>query len=258
MAAGVYPADIAIPSLPRAAFLLKRIDGRLEDALAPDATGMISRLLGALLTDRAGTPVDLAAVPLAVHDRLVALVYLAELGPSVKGRADCRGCGESFEFGFSLTELLANQDAAAAEIGPPADDGYWRTAAGVRIRPPTLGDARAEDSETLLSRIAGNPVPIDQHEAVSAFLEQASPLLSLDVETTCPSCRESQPVWFDLARFLLDALATERPFLIREVHLIAARYGWSHGEIMGLRRDDRRAFAALIESERSAALRRAS
>jgi len=59
MAAGVYPADIAIPSLPRAAFLLKRIDGRLEDALAPDATGMISRLLGALLTDRAGTPVDL-------------------------------------------------------------------------------------------------------------------------------------------------------------------------------------------------------
>ena len=258
MTAGVYPADVAIPSLPRAAFLLKRIDGRLESAIVPDATGMISRLLAALLTDKAGAPVDVRTLPLAVHDRLVAQVYLAELGSSVKARARCRGCGESFEFGFSLAELLARQDETAAPIGPPADDGYWRTGDGARIRPPILADVEAGDTATLMDRISADPVDSDQHEAVSAFLEDASPSISLDIATVCPACHEAQPVWFDLARFLLDALAAERPFLIREAHLIAARYGWSHQEIMGLRRDDRRAYAALIESERSAALRRAS
>lgn len=83
-------------------------------------------------------------------------------------------------------------------------------------------------------------------------------MMSLDIATACPECGRAQDVWFDLAAFLIRTLAGERPFLLRETHLLAARYGWSHGEIMALPRDDRRAFAALIESERSAAMRRVS
>ncbi|WP_114952502.1 hypothetical protein [Sphingosinicella terrae] len=258
MGAGVYPADVAIPSLPPARYLLRRIDGRLERAIVPDATGMASRLLEALLTGRDGATVEPVSLPLAVHDRLLALVYCAELGDGVKARARCRSCGDSFELSFSLPDLLASQDEAAAAIGLPGPDGRWTTDSDRRLRPPTLADAGAGAAEDLLARIADGPVAPDEAETLSDFLERASPLLSLDIDTSCPACGERQAVWFDLPRFLLDAIAAERPFLIRETHLVAARYGWSHDEIMALEREERRAFAALIESERSAALRRAS
>ena len=258
MGAGVYPADVAIPSLPPARYLLRRIDGRLERAIVPGATGMASRLLDALLSERDGTKVEPGSLPLAVHDRLLAFVYRAELGDAIKARARCRACGDSFELSFSLPDLLASQDAAAATVGPPGPDGLWTTETDRRLRPPSLADAGAGGAGALLTRIADGPVATDEIAPLSEFLERASPLLSLDIDTSCPACGERQAVWFDLPRFLLDAIAAERPFLIRETHLIAARYGWSHDEIMALEREDRRAFAALIESERSAALRRAS
>lgn len=258
MSAGVYPADIAIPSLPPVRFLLRRLDGRTEAAIAPGQPAMMSRLLAGLVTTREGGQVAVARLATAVHDRLLACLYLAELGSAVACRAVCGQCGRAFEFSFPLATLTARQDEAAAAIGPPAADGYWSGPGGVRLRPPTLADGDCESVEALLARIADGPVAADQVEALSGFLEEASPLLSLDIDTACPECGEAQRVWFDLARYTLHALAGERPFLIRETHLIAARYGWSHDEIMALPRADRRAFAALIESERSAALRRAS
>ena len=256
MAAGVHPADVAIPSLPPVRFLLRRIDGRDEAALAPGRPAMATHLLASLLTTRDGGAVDIAALPVAVHDRLLALLYGMEFGPRVTCRTGCEACAKAFDFSFTLADLLAAQDEAAARIGPLEADGRW-AGPGARVRPPTLADGEG-GLDSLLARIADRPVAPDEAQPLAAFLEEASPLLSLDIDTACPECGARQAVWFDLARFLVEALGRERPFLIRETHLIAARYGWGHDEIMKLPRDDRRAYAALIESERSAALRRAS
>lgn len=258
MAAGVYPADIAIPSLPPARYLLRRLDGRTEAAIAPKQPGMASHVLAALATTREGAPLDLASLPLAVHDRLLAAIYRAELGETVACRAGCAGCGKPFEFSFPLAVLIARQDEAAAAIGLPDADGWWTVKRGLQLRAPTLADAEAANGDALLARVARGKLPKAMIGRAAAFLEDAAPLLSLDIATACPECRRQQQVWFDLASFLIRMLAGERPFLLREAHLLAARYGWSHAEIMALPRDDRRAFAALIESERSAALRRAS
>jgi hypothetical protein len=258
MAAGVYPADIAIPSLPTARFLLRRLDGRAEAMIAPEQPGMATRLLAMLATTREGAPVRLDTLPLAVHDRLLAAVYRAEVGETVACRAACGGCAKSFEFAFPLSALIARQDEAAATIGPPDGEGWWTTGSGLQLRAPTLTDAEAGDGAALLARIARKKLPKAMIEGAVVFLEGASPMMSLDIATACPECGRKQDVWFDLAAFLIRTLAGERPFLLRETHLLAARYGWSHGEIMALPRDDRRAFAALIESERSAAMRRVS
>jgi hypothetical protein len=256
MAAGVYPADVAIPSLPPVRFLLRRIDGRDEAALAPGRPAMATHLLASLLTTREGGAVDVTALPVAVHDRLLACLYREELGPRLTCRTGCNACAHPLEFSFVLADLIAAQDEAAARIGPPEADGRW-PGPGARLRPPTLADGEG-GPEALLARIADRKVAPKAVARLAAFLEDASPLLSLDIDTACLDCGARQAVWFDLARFLVQALAAERPFLIRETHLIAARYGWGHDEIMALPRADRRAYAALIESERSAALRRAS
>ena len=84
------------------------------------------------------------------------------------------------------------------------------------------------------------------------MLEEAAPLLTLDLETRCASCDEPQVLRFDVVRYTLESLAAERPLLIRETHLIASRYGWGHDTIMSLTRADRRAYAALVLGERTA------
>lgn len=258
MTAGPYPALVDLPSLPPARYLLKPLDGNAEAAVSDASAAAASRLLARLIAGPGGEPVDVARLPAAVHDRLLACLYQAELGDSVTAQSTCGACGEPFRFALSIDDLLAEQDEAAAAVGQPDAEGYWTGPGGARLRPPTLADAGAPAPAALLERIADGAVAPDLVEPLSAFLEKASPLLALDLDTHCPACGAAQRIGFDLARFLAQALAGERPFLIRETHLIAARYGWGHAEIMALPRADRRAYAALIEAERSAALRRVS
>lgn len=255
---GLHPVRVAIPSLPTADFLLRPMDGHSEAAIVADRPGMATLLLERLVVGGEGEAVDVRALPVAVHDRLLASLYTLEYGENVSCQASCAACAQPFQFRFALPALLASQDQAAAEAGSPGGDGCWEAPSGVRLRPPDLRDAAAGAPEGLLARIAQSPVPAEEVEALAAFLEKASPILAIDLDTACPGCGASQSVAFDLARFLVRALAGERPFLIREIHLIAARYGWSHSEIMALPRADRRAFATLVESERSASLRRVS
>lgn len=252
--AGERVVTVSLPSLPPMSVLLRRIAGSDEADLAPDRPGEPTRLLAALARRPDGRPLNLAALPVSLHDRLLAEVYRAEVGEQAPCRAPCAQCGQPFEFELALADLLAAQDAEAAACGLPEADGRWPVA-GTRVRPPTLADAAAPSA--LLPQTLCEPPPEDASAlaAVTAFLERAAPLLALALDTHCPHCGSAQQLGFDLPRFLVRAIGNERPFLIRETHLLAARYGWSHAEIMALPRDDRRAFASLIESERSAALR---
>jgi hypothetical protein len=245
---------IAMPSLPPARYLVARITGAVEASLAPARAGEATRLLGLLLRAEDGGTVDLGTLAAPVHDRLLADIYTTEIGERADCRAQCAACGEAFEFGFALAGLIAAQDEAARGIGLPDVDGCW-PAGEARLRVPLLRDLADPSPAALLARLCAPAPHADAAEALAAILEQAAPLLSLDLDALCPHCGAAQRLPFDLPRFLLAALANERPFLVRETHLVAARYGWSHAEIMALPRDERRAYASLIESERSAALR---
>lgn len=252
MPAVTYPVTVAVGSLPVVRVALARVSGEEETWLSPGRAGEATRLLAALLRD--GT-LDPAALPVTVHDRLLAAVFRAEIGDTARCRATCSACGTPFEFALPIDAVTAKQDSEAAAAGAVGEDGRWRFD-GLSIRAPTLHDAASGDAQALLAAVcAPEPAP-SQRDAVVAFLDRAAPVLTLDLDARCPSCDASQQVAFDLPRFLVGALAVERPFLVREVHLIAARYGWSRAEILAMPRDDRRAFAALIESERRAALQR--
>jgi hypothetical protein len=198
----------------------------------------------------------LGALPVTFFDRLCAAIYAAEFSPRVECRSDCTACGEPFDFRFELDQLLRHQDDEATALGlSPDADGYWRLDEGLAVRPPTLADLAAHpDQQELAARLVRNGDPHD--ERIEGALEAGAPLLTLPIATECPHCEAAQQVGFDMARHLVASIAAERAFLIRETHLVAARYGWSHESIMALPRKDRRAYAALIESERSAALAR--
>lgn len=251
---GHRPVVVAVPSLPTMRFLLGYISGREESLLSPARPGEPTRLLAALLRTPDGAPADMASLPAAVHDRLLAEVYRQEIGEIATCRAACAQCAEPFEFELALSSLIAAQDAEAAAVGLPGEDGRWEVA-DTRVRPPLLSDTAHGGPDSLLKSLCAPTPSDDRLPEVAALLERASPLLALDLDASCPHCETAQKLGFDLPRFLAAAIGNERPFLVRETHLIASRYGWSHAEIMALPRADRRAFATLIESERSAAQR---
>jgi hypothetical protein len=211
-------------------------------------------LVGRLARAPDGARLDMTALGASEADRLSAALYAAIYGDRAECRLRCRGCDEGYEFALALSDLIAAQDADRP--GPPDAEGWWRLDAEREVRAPTLADLKAcPDPEALAARLtrgpAGDPGP------VAEFLERAAPLMSVDLQTACPHCGAEESVRFDLAVYFAARLAGERPFLVRETHLIAGRYGWSHAEIMALPRDERRTYAGLIENERGASLRSA-
>jgi hypothetical protein len=225
---------------------LRPLTGR--DELALDATAAWAALD---LVARLAPDLDVRALDVTTADRLVAALYRRLYGDACDCRVRCAACGEAYGFELSLREVTAAQDRDRPR--PDFADGSWSLSDGRRVRAPRVADLALAPDE-LLARlvIAGGRGDAD----VLAFLERAAPTLALDLAAPCPHCGAAQDVRFDLARYLVQRLAGERPFLLREVHLIAARYGWSLAEILDLSRDDRRAFAGLIEAERATANRR--
>lgn len=232
---------------------LKEIDGWTEQRIDRDDPVAAETLAEALITDEAGEPVSVAEWPVAAFDRLLLEIYRKLYGDRAECRVACRSCSESYEFDLNPRAIAISQDAAAQGIPTPDEDGWWYIRNGFELRAPRLSDVGLGDQETLFETITRGDV-VDWEDA-ELFLERAAPVLDLDIAASCPDCGASQDIRFNLSEYLVTALANERPFLIRETHLLAAHYGWPHREILDLTRTDRRAYAALIESERSASQR---
>jgi hypothetical protein len=238
-----------------ARFVLRPLSGADELSLAGTDVAAMLDLLARLATRSEGGALALSELSIAQTDRLLAALYQRLYGDNAECRVRCSGCAQGYEFNLNLAQIQHAQDADQPAHAEPG--GGWRLADGRRVRAPRYADLEAADSSQALLRrllLSGDVEPAP--ERISEFLERAAPVLSLDLAAPCPHCGRAETVRFDLARYLAQRLVAERPFLLREAHLIASRYGWSHAEIMALLRDDRRAYARLIESERAGALRR--
>jgi len=244
------------PSLGRRDLILRKLDGQAELLAEPADPGAAVALLQYLLTEPSGAPADLTRLYPTWRDRALAGLFIREFGDRVDSESDCRACGKSFAFGFSLNDLLAAQDEAAAASGLTLDDeGHWRFGADAWIRVPTLADLAAHAGPEAVFVALSHGL---DRETVESQLEVGAPVLSLDISTECAHCGAPAAMGFEIGRYLVDCLVGERPLLLRETHLIASAYGWSHEAIMALPRSDRHAYAHLIVSERgAAALRRA-
>lgn len=211
---------------------------------AADAIALLRRVV----RQPDGSALDLDALDVSHVDRLLAALYTALYDDRAECRVVCPACRAGYEFIIELSALIAAQDA---DRPPPGDAAGWTLPDGSRLQPPTLGDLAA-GPEAVLARLVSGGVAAD---TAAAWLERAAPLLSIDLDAACPDCGHAAPVRFDLAAYFAARLAGERAFLLRETHLIAARYGWSRAEILDMGRDERRAYAAMITAEHAAGVR---
>lgn len=236
-----------------------------------NGVGMLksTSLLDRLLVDMPGkTVVAGRAKELAVCDcdRLFSHLYLTYFGENIESNVPCKTCGEAFELGFSLRQLMKRlEPAPSTSVTGPDEEGLYTLTDGRRFRLPTSGDRdqvmgfdAVQATTTLLKRCMVEGDLLTDSEIVQNAMDEVGPVLDVDLDATCPHCDAAQTVQFDIQTYFVRALVFEHRFLIREVHRIAIVYGWSHQEILSLPREQRQTFVQLIEAERSGQRRRTS
>jgi hypothetical protein len=198
---------------------------------------------------------------LTAGERDLALLDLRErlFGPTVDAVLSCEGCGETLELAATIDELRAEGPGAAAGSRTLSQGSYK-----LRLRQPTaldlaeiadeaLGEACTDllDRCVLQASVGGRPVearelPDDVVAAVDAALAAADPQADCELAVECPVCGRASTTRFDIASFLWSELERFALSTLREIHVLAAAYGWSESEILALG-SRRRLYLELIE-----------
>ncbi|MCY1337891.1 hypothetical protein D9M71_51590 [compost metagenome] len=241
---------------PLASHIVMRPFGELADLDLDFADRDRPRLVTALLS-QCGSGTDAAywwARPVGQRSAaLLKLVAATDGVHSLPFTAQCAACGEAFEFELQLAALLDSVDDEApirVELGPdrqatlrrPTGDDLrrWRLA-----QPATRAEALRLMLDSLL--LEGRVAPEDAAQ-LSQVIAAADPLVALSVACDCPACGADSEVPIDLDDTALARLGARQRALLRDVHCLASRYGWSEAQIMALPPARRAHYLALIEA----------
>ena len=223
-----------------------------DERAGADAGAILDRM--ALDEDGAVSGHALEELSVGDRDRALAALYGAIYGNGIVADAVCSACTARYEIRFDLAQLAASRCPDGSAGGDPPTIVLGNS----KVRLPRWKDI-AGSPDSLLARLTlSGAVP--PAEPAARAIEAADPSLELDLAGACPECGSAQAVPFSMTAFLESALRRDRAFLMREVHLLASAYHWSHAEILSLTRTERQGFARLLIGEREAAvpLRRAS
>ncbi|WP_394840111.1 hypothetical protein LVJ94_24810 [Pendulispora rubella] len=184
--------------------------------------------------------------------------HLLDLHMTTFGRpfscvAICPECSERLEVEFTADDVHASASGGADRDGANSNEGVVRWEDyEVAFRVPTSRDllhARTRRSVpeargVLLSRcvsaaragVACDPatLPEELTTRVADRMRVADPQADVRVELSCPDCSHAWTADFDVVSYLWTEIRATASRLIREVHELASRYGWSEDAILAL------------------------
>ncbi len=246
------------PGVPGARRLrLRTLEGRDELDLDPHVpSGFCDFVDGLTVKSENGylPPGRARELPVCDLETIAATLHCVYYGDRVESSLKCPRCGCGFDLSFDLGAFLdVLNERDYAEIEGPDENGVFTIRDGRQFRLPTGIDECAvadfdvaEAAHELHSRCVIHGNFESDPEVLDAAMEASGPLLSQELQASCPHCRETQTMQFHVRQFLLDALASERRFLNYEIHYLARSYGWSRTEILCMTRDDRRLHVKLV------------
>jgi hypothetical protein len=182
---------------------------------------------------------DCAGLPVGLIDRLLLRAHHAVLGSDLEVVVGCSVCGV-------LNALPLGPD----DVPEYAPRSAW-SAPGAGTREPTGGDlvGLPEDAEAAAEelerrcRIGPSAAPRD-----AEALDRVDQSLSGTVHAACTECGADVTMDLDVQHLVTAAVAEAVAGVDVEVHLIAARYGWSLASIEALPDPRRMRLAALAGS----------
>lgn len=221
-----------------------------RDAPLPVA---VTRLLSAALVgldDVSPTPALVQA--LLVGDRDFLMLRLREMtfGTRLSAIVECPGCRSRMDVDLETADIPFERREQTAPVYSLELNG--RT---VRFRLPSGADQEAvaqadQPIEALWSRCllhdSGRALSAGERATVVEQMDRLSPQVDVELDLTCPECAMRFPLPFDVSSFFVNEMRISGKSLLREVHSLAACYHWTEADILGLRRDRRRAYLALL------------
>ncbi|MDD4881951.1 MAG: hypothetical protein PHR30_13185 [Gallionellaceae bacterium] len=241
------------------------VSGALELALAEvkeeagSAPQAVTQALSLALDRLGGGPATEARVAaLCVADRQFLMRELERHLGNEGGwfQADCRHCGECFDFRIDYADLPVQEAGAGYPLAQIDLDGRQ-----IRFRLPTgadqerLADLPDEKAGPWLARQLALDADLpeapgqDLIAAAEAALEAIAPGICLTVQAACPECATVNEV--DLNPYRV--LARQSDPLLQEVHQIALHYHWREADILDLPRARRQRYLQLIDRARGMA-----
>jgi hypothetical protein len=229
------------------------------------ALGGIERTVSMLCAALGSSPGEVARLPIGERDRHLLELRAAAFGSRMPCFARCPRCTAELEFELSTSALLER----TAGLGAPAQSqGPATLAFGdcvVTFRLPSSDDLRAvsgshdaaEAARHLLERcvldaragersLAPAEFSHDLASAVSSAMAERDPGADLHLELACAECGDQFRSLFDIGAFLWVEIEREARRLLRQVHVLAASYGWTEEQILGLSPARRKAYLELV------------
>ncbi|MDP9190318.1 MAG: phage baseplate protein [Acidobacteriota bacterium] len=202
----------------------------------------------ALLAIAAAPGEDTMALPIGERDGRLMALRAATFGRDLTAIASCPACSECVE---------VTLDAAAFAAKPTASEEVEVHAEGrvVRARVPnghdvlaamTAGDARRALLERCIVDGDASVLPDEVLAAVEEQLERADPRADLRLALTCPACSTQWNDAFDITSFFWTEINLAATRLAREVHTLAAAYGWREADILAMTPWRRQLYVELV------------
>jgi hypothetical protein len=174
---------------------------------------------------------EVADLPLGACDRLLLELREQCFGARLDGLARCPQCDMELDVGLDVDELRAHG----------ADGSRTLEMAGqtVTLRPLTSRDIRScgGDRDRLLARcLVDEPTPPAPGllDAVEARLDALDPQAAWTIDLDCPSCAASWAAPVDVTEFVWSEVDGFARRLLREIHTLAAAYGWRESDVLAI------------------------
>jgi len=206
----------------------------------------------ALLLLQASAPCDslqeLARLTIGERDRRLLELHDRTLGSRLSCSVECPWCGDELQFELDTQQILE----------PPATPTTNRLTAdledlSITFRLPNSNDlveALAcslieEGRLQVLTRclleirkgsesLSVEDVPESAIQKICDLMSRADPLADLHFNVQCLSCNKKWQTAFDVISFFWKEIAVRARRALSEVHVLAAAYGWSESEILGM------------------------
>ncbi len=213
----------------------------------------IQRALALLAAACPESPPDaLAGLSIGQRDAHLLALREATFGAEFTALASCPACGAATELTFRASDLQAPPAPA-----PPAELMLQIEGRDLRVRLPTSADllaiTRPDDlaaaRDQLLARCLlsdRNQVPEPVLDAVIAQMALADPLADIQLALRCAGCGHAWQAAFDIVSFFWREVHAWARGLLREVHTLAAAYGWHEADILALSPARRRLYLEMV------------
>ena len=202
-------------------------------------------------------PSRLARLSIGERDRLLLAARTRTFGRRLDCETSCAWCDARLELSLDAAELSVAQGTIA-----PADLAIDADGVSVRFRLPDSTDVAAcqdlpgDPSEHLFARCVEVVTPHDGsvavetlsqavRDAVTARMAVLDPQAEMLLDLECPECGVRSQAPFDPAAYFMAEIDARATRLLHEVHVLAAAYGWTEDEVLGLGPTRRRRYIEL-------------